>query len=245
MDLTELNASVMTEASVFESRLREKIKEYPAGSLRLPKKLDRVRLKYCIPHEAFGREVMFDWVMIWLLGTNPTGEIGSTGLIMPITAVDRDRETAPRGVLLGAGPAALDRLRDHGAEVGDVINFTSTSPFRLWVANYAGQDFYLMVMKVGWVIATEDGRQRVLRGEQYTEECEETDGHGNSRRVHLVKKGPGKCQTKTVSTSKKTTKQPVTKTASTSKKTKPPAKKPRRSPVAKSVDVSAGNSSKR
>jgi len=120
----------------------------------------RKRIKeYAIP--AFPAQMTFDNIAIWRL-KNP--KVSPGGIVLP-DVVDEDVEN--RGVLVSAGPKALDELYSTGIELGQILWFGRfTGDEKQIVKRGSGQaeGQYMLLCKARDVIAGEDLRTAIDAG---------------------------------------------------------------------------------
>ena len=142
--------------------------QHNAGTMGLPALLDARRIKYNIPNEAFDSMAYHDRIYLWQVdplhqekiverdGPEAAGKFAGTGLYMPDVSRKASREETPRGVLVSAGLTALDHLVSHGITLGHLVNFVRLAPWRIPIASYGGHLQYLMVLRSGDIIGSED-----------------------------------------------------------------------------------------
>lgn len=138
------------------------------AKMKLSKLMAKRRLEHVIPDAAFACQPAFDWVHIWQCGPRDssgpaTFEEGGT-IIMPETSRDWAIDESPRGVLVKAGPQALDELRTNGIDIGHIVRFVRLAPYRIVVDTFNGRDLSLLVMRSGSVTASEDLEQAQRAG---------------------------------------------------------------------------------
>jgi hypothetical protein len=75
---------------------------------------------------------------------------------MPHVAKRRTKEEAPRGILVSAGLKALDNLNSNGIDVGFRVHFIRTAPWRMPITMVNGKEFYLMILRDGDILGSED-----------------------------------------------------------------------------------------
>jgi len=160
------------EATTLAERIGKAIaaRQSPPGALGLPGKLELRRQQYNIPDEAFEMHAAFDRILLWqvdpLYQEKETikNTFAGTSILMPETSSKRVRDETPRGVIVSAGLQALDNLRSNGLDVGHLVNFVRLSPWRIPIASYEGNLIYLIVLRDGDLIASEDLQQSVRSG---------------------------------------------------------------------------------
>ncbi len=135
-------------AESIERKLRESLK--PLGYYNIPEILDKRRLEYLIPNEAFELMPLFDRVWIWQISTTE-GETYAKGgkIVMPEQIIAAKRKTAPKGIIVSAGLKAMDALYSTGAEIGHIVMFKKLSPFCMPVCEIDGHELTVMVMRDG------------------------------------------------------------------------------------------------
>lgn len=135
----------------------------PAGSLGLPPLLEARRLKYVIPNEAFKMQAAYDRILLWQIPIIDDEDAHDSLLVLPDTAKRRDLESAPRGVIVSAGLKALDNIRSNGMDLGHIVNIICQAPFRLEITRIFQKSFYLIILRDGDLIASEDLRKALLK----------------------------------------------------------------------------------
>ncbi len=168
--MVDLNAapapmSVM-EGDQKARRIAEELPRHmsPAGTYNyLGELLDKRRLVYGVPDQVFKRAMTFDSVLVWQLNDNPDDEhYEGTMIVKPVQADRREKEEAPRGLLVGAGLESLDTLRSNGVDLGHIVNFIRQAPWRMKVATVAGFDLWCLLLRAGDIKGSED-TGRLLR----------------------------------------------------------------------------------
>lgn len=122
----------------------------------LPPLLQKRRIEYSIPDGAFAEQFGFDRVAIWQLANDQGDTYKGSVIVKAEVSKARDQRTAPRGIIVSAGAAAMDKLRTNGFEVGQIVRFVRLSPWRLEVDVVDGKTVELMVVKVGDVVSSKD-----------------------------------------------------------------------------------------
>lgn len=105
--------------------------------------LDRRRKEFKIP--PFPAAMTFDNVAIWRIKDNQEARTAG-GLVVPQTYTtpdgmthDVERDVENRGVLVGAGPGAMDELYSQGISVGEIV----------WFGRFAGDEKQIVKRGVG------------------------------------------------------------------------------------------------
>lgn len=139
----------------------------PPGSLGLCDLLEARRWEYAIPDGVFRRQAFFDRIMVWQIAPWHGGKFGATSRIhMPDTQKDAAKQTAPRGILVGAGPEALDVLKSHGSGLGHIVNFIRLAPWGFVTDIIDGKHYQPLMMRVGDLIADETLYEQLARGDK-------------------------------------------------------------------------------
>lgn len=137
----------------------------PRGKLGLPPLLEKRRWEYGITDGAFKIQPIFDRIFVHQISEH--GEMaGGTDSKVILTAIgeQREKESAPMGILLSAGPRALDALASHGVELGHICSFLKLSPYRYEVNRSSGKSFYMLVQQVGDLTGSIDLRADLRSG---------------------------------------------------------------------------------
>lgn len=128
----------------------------PPGTLGLPKLLDDKRVRYGIPDTAWKTQPAFDQVLVWQIAVDD-GQTYGGGLIQKTeTALKRELQEAPRGIIVSAGLTALDQLRSHGIDVGHTIDFYQIAPLRKRLPTIAGKEPTLVMIQARYVFGSEE-----------------------------------------------------------------------------------------
>ena len=99
----------------------------------------------------------FDNVLVAQQSDNPDEEcFEGTHIVKPVMSERKEKEEAPRGLLLGAGLSALDALRSNGIDLGHFVNFIRQAPWRMKIATVATYDIYALVLRAGDIKGSED-----------------------------------------------------------------------------------------
>lgn len=153
-----------------------KAKQAPPGALGLPKLLDERRLKYHIPDSAFTMQAAYDRILVWQLFLEKE-TFGDTSIIMPNRAKAREKDEAPRGIVVSAGLKALDDLRTNGMDLGHVINFIRLAPWRMPFDHINATELKLIVCRSGDVVSSDDLASALRLGECWIRHDEESNQH--------------------------------------------------------------------
>jgi hypothetical protein len=127
--------------------------------------LDKRRLEYGICDGFFKRTMTFDGVLVQQLNDNPDEDhFEDSMIIKPVAAQNREKEEAPRGLLLNAGLGALDTLRSNGVDLGHIVNFIRQAPWRMKVATIANSDIWALLLRAGDIKGSEDTARLLKEG---------------------------------------------------------------------------------
>lgn len=129
----------------------------PRGTYKIPKLLDERRFEYAIPNGCFEHFPLFDKVYIWQLNMTERETYTEGGAILkPEARIAHDRKTAPRGIIVSAGLAALDSLRSAGADIGHIVRFKKFAPFMQEVCDIDGHTLEVLTLRDGDMVSSED-----------------------------------------------------------------------------------------
>lgn len=156
------NPAAEAETWDLADRIARDVKENhmsPAGALGLPELLDKRRLRYGIPDEAFQEQAIYDRIFVWgIEEKHQEGKtFGGTSIIMPETSQKRLKHESTRGVLISAGLKALDSLRSHGVALGHIVGVVRLHPWHKSIGMFAGaHELYKLVLRDGDLVGSED-----------------------------------------------------------------------------------------
>jgi len=132
------------------------------GALDLPPMLEEKRLQYLITDGAFKVHPAFDRILVWQIAAHQKETFDPQGtIIMPDMVRDQEKMVTPRGVIVSAGLLALDHLRSNCIDVGHTVYFVQNAPWRICVD---GHPYYVMVLRDGDLIGSEDTQEAVRKG---------------------------------------------------------------------------------
>lgn len=178
----------------------------PAGAIEATRDyplLEKRRLEFGIPDGAFRIQATYDRCFIYQYGSSAAEAgkrtYGEGPILMPEEAVDHDLESAPKGVLIGAGPVALDAMTSNGIQLGDVVLFNKLSPYRFHIDTIAGRRDYMVLVRAGDICGSEDLQARLDRREARIQIEDIKDEEGRVvERQHLIKQVDGSIWTPTM-----------------------------------------------
>lgn len=149
-----LDPRVIAEAERISAEMAPHIA--PAGTMGLPKLLDDRRLEYDIPNGAFWGDAVFDRVLVYQIDRARGDKFENSLLHRPDISKAREREECPIGIVVSAGLSALDSLRSHGIDLGHKVLFVHLAPFRFQCDTVDGKPVYVLVLRAGDIIASQD-----------------------------------------------------------------------------------------
>lgn len=166
---------------VQSAELAEKLGKAMAKPGRLkgiPPLLEKRRLRYGMPDGCFKRQCAFDRILVWQIGEAEGETFSKDGkIVMPETSKARLKDSTPRGVIVSAGAKALDVLRTNGMDIGYIVNFIRFAVWNIEADVVEGRIYPLMVLRVGDIVASEDTREDMLRGDLRIELDAESAAH--------------------------------------------------------------------
>lgn len=143
----------------------------PRGKMGLPEAvmpplLDQRRHEYFIPDIAFRSMPASDTVHIWQLDLQEDQEYSKGGLIVrPESTRSRDLHESGRGILVAAGPLAMDHIVSHGMGLGHIVRVLRFAPWCLTLGFIANNWVdRLLVMHSGDVKSSEDTMTELRNG---------------------------------------------------------------------------------
>ena len=160
-------AHAEAEADKLESET-EAVKKHmsPPEALNLPALLEKRRLDFHITDGAFGTQAIYDRVFVWQVPEFEERYGADSRIIMSTVGQRRERESVPRGVLVSAGPAALDAVRSNGVDLGHIVKFIALAPMRLRYALIEAKEHYLIVLGAADIVGSEDLAEDMKTGEK-------------------------------------------------------------------------------
>ena len=155
------------------------------GSLGLPPLLEERRLQYLIPNGAFAQRALYDRMLVYQIAYYQE-RYGDTRILMSDEGKSRNKNEAPRGVIVSAGLQALDVLHDHGSGLGHIVKFIRLAPWRLPCDMIGGKEEELLILRCGDLIADEDLEAK-LRSREWAVRCEKrADKNGRPITTHVL-----------------------------------------------------------
>lgn len=138
----------------------------PLGALGLPPLLDKRRLELELIDDAFMITPLFDRVFVWQLAASwaASETYAGSAIYKAESTKDRERNEAPQGVLIAAGMRALDDLMANGIELGHVVAFSRMSPWRMPIAQVAGKEIRVLMLRTGDILGSYDLTNRLRSG---------------------------------------------------------------------------------
>lgn len=178
------------DRGVTDEHLNEAIS--PPGRSPLPiglqtRLIEQRRIEYLIPDAAFDVMPASDTVYVWQMTM-----VERKGLILQTdNQRDYERNTAPSGIIVGAGLLALDQLRSHGIDLGHIVRLLRLSPFRMECCYVGPQARSVLVMHAGDIKGSEDTMRMLRSGELILESVEEDGPQGYKVRRHVYRTRAG------------------------------------------------------
>lgn len=135
--------------------------------LRMPRLLAYRKKVYGIPDLAFRLAAEFDRVLVWQIPLYESDTFAGTSIVMADVTKRREAQSAPRGIIISAGAAAMEYLVTHGMALGHIVRMVRLS---IWT-NPIGFDknqkeLTVSVMRACDVAASEDSAALLHRGLQ-------------------------------------------------------------------------------
>jgi hypothetical protein len=162
--LVEAEADVVSKARRGDEEIRAKMAK--PGSLGLSPLLEKRRWDELIPDGAFEQQAVYDRLLVMQVDkSRGTDTFGDTSILMPATTKARLQDEACRGIIVSAGPLALDEIRGNGMDVGHYVRFIKNAPWRMQVDMVQGTAIHLLVMRAGDIVSSEDLAEALKRGE--------------------------------------------------------------------------------
>lgn len=153
--LAKMDPSLRSEAERMSQMLLAKMA--PEGGLGLQPLLEHRRLRYGITDGAFSHQPAYDRMLVYQISQwEGQDTFGDTKIVMPETSRLREREEAPRAIVVAAGALALDHLRSNGMDLGHIVSFVRMAPWRMRFDMVGGKPQHMLVLRDGDIIASED-----------------------------------------------------------------------------------------
>ena len=138
----------------------------PPGKLGLTALLDKRRLQYGLVDELFGIQAVFDRVYVAQIpGRGAKETYGNTTILKTQITKAREEFECPRGILISAGLGAMDTLASNGIALGHVVTLLRQSPWRMEMAEIAGDVKKILVLRAGDLSGSEDLALSLRHGE--------------------------------------------------------------------------------
>lgn len=159
---------VMTDEQVrqAEAEILSHVTKEPLRGLN--ELIERRRHEKGIIDEAFRFSAVYDRIFVWQLPLEEGlgGRFSKDSpLYMPDNVKKRSREEAARGIIVSAGPKAMDILVSNAMVPGTVITHVKNVPWRIPIGKLLGKDIYLFSMNVGDIVGNEDIARAERAGE--------------------------------------------------------------------------------
>lgn len=166
----------------------------PPGKLQLPVELlppllERRRVEYYCPDQAFDIMPAVDTVHVWQIGQQRATFSKGGRIVMSEQGRDQSRFESPRGIIVTAGLLALDQLRSHGMDLGHVVYLLRMSPYRLPMDLIGHRDVGgLLVLHAGDIKGSEDTMAMLRSGELRVKRIKER-APGGEKTVEVMPDG--------------------------------------------------------
>lgn len=136
----------------------------PPGALNLPALLEERRVQYGLPDHLFDAQASFGFVLVYQI-TRLSGETyGDSRIVRTQANQDREAKEAPRGIVVSAGLDALDKLRSNGIDLGHIVLFSRSVPYRASMGIAGLKEQHLIVLQAGDIFASEDTATAMFEG---------------------------------------------------------------------------------
>ena len=162
-ELEKMDPSLLVECKKLDAEKESKMS--PKDSLGLNERMEERRWDYGITDGAFCVQPLMDQVLIYQISRNHTGVYEGTSIIMTSSAVRREQEQTPQGIIVAAGARALDTLRMNGIDIGHVVVFCRVAPWRIQTDSIGSKWEEVLVMEVGDIVGSVDLAE-MLRSEE-------------------------------------------------------------------------------
>lgn len=149
-----------------EAKMWVRQNQKPGAFPELPALLEKRRLEYGIPDGAFNLEATYGRILVWQIPQDEGETYKGTTIIKTSRTMDRERDMAPRGIIVSAGLSATDYLKSNGMDLGHIISFVRLSPFEIQV-DVVGRGIpqEMKILQAGDIIASEDLKKALRSGE--------------------------------------------------------------------------------
>lgn len=144
-----------------------KAKMSPPGALGLPALLEDRRIRFSIPDGLFRETCLYDRVLLFQVKEHiPNRTAGDTSIIMPENVQQKEEDRTPVGIVISAGPKALDELRSNGADLGHVVRFVQISIIRVQCDTISGKPFWGIPVRSCDIYSSFDLTDQLRSGER-------------------------------------------------------------------------------
>jgi len=140
--------------------------------------LERRVAEFAIP--AWPGQALYERVIIYRIPDAASArETFSEGgsIIKPDMTQQTQKDRSPRGVVVSAGLQALDILRGHGMELGELVWFAPHVPYRFEVEKAGGKPVEFYFMNAGDIVLSEDVTVRIAEKRLWVEFDREKKHH--------------------------------------------------------------------
>jgi hypothetical protein len=139
----------------------------PGAFPQLTALLEARRLEHLLTDDMFKAQPVFNCVWIYQLEMHEGETFMPGGMLVKSEATQAyKKDSAPRGILVGAGLIAMDNLKAHGIEPGHIVRFIKLSPFKIPVGyTTGGKEIFVLQMRDGDILASEDLATKLKAGD--------------------------------------------------------------------------------
>lgn len=137
----------------------------PGGLPGVTGLLEQRRLEYGIPDHMFDAHASFGFVMVHQITRVVGNTYGESKILLTEVAKDRETKEAPRGIIVSAGLDALDKLRSNGIDLGHIVMFSRSVPYRASMGFAGLKEQKLIILQVGDIFSSEDTATMLFDGQ--------------------------------------------------------------------------------
>lgn len=145
--------------------------------LKLPKLLEKRRQDHGITDGAFAVQPFDDRVFVYQVKEVEETYGKKSMIIRTASAKQREEAQKPMGVLIAAGPKALDELRSNGIDLGHVVMFLRISPWRYETDSIGGKKDTVLIFHSGDITGSVDLATALRSGKMAIEFDKENNEH--------------------------------------------------------------------
>lgn len=105
----------------------------------------------------------YDRIFVHPLPNDDQPDTTSGGIVIP--TVTKDSANAQRGVLLMAGPTAIEQLYSHGISLGDIVITSRFSPLQRKYFSHDRKPGVVLIARAAEIVGSEDLLTKLQSGE--------------------------------------------------------------------------------